>query len=77
MIGILEYAHLRETFVDSISICFFQQYSPFPSSEKECFHVAEGIFDVMAVFNATNEYVLYYHSGSKTIRWYTTFITSN
>ena len=30
--------------------------------------VAEGIFDVMAVFNATNEYVLYYHSGRKTIR---------
>ena len=27
-----------------------------------------GIFDVMAVFNATNEYVLYYHSGRKTIR---------
>merc|ERR1712113_1544 len=30
--------------------------------------VAEGIFDVMAVFNATNEYVLYYHSGRKTLR---------
>ncbi|XP_023324790.1 NACHT and WD repeat domain-containing protein 2 [Eurytemora carolleeae] len=30
--------------------------------------VAEGIFDVVAVFNATNEYVLYYHSGKKTIR---------
>merc|ERR1712013_890916 len=30
--------------------------------------VAEGIFDVMAVFNATMEYVLYYHSGRKTIR---------
>lgn len=30
--------------------------------------VSEGIFDVMAVFNATNEYVLYYHSGRKTIR---------
>jgi hypothetical protein len=30
--------------------------------------VAEGIFDVMAVFNATNEFVLYYHSGRKTIR---------
>ena len=28
----------------------------------------QGIFDVMAVFNATNEYVLYYHSGRKTIR---------
>ena len=30
--------------------------------------MAEGIFDVMAVFNATMEYVLYYHSGRKTIR---------
>ena len=30
--------------------------------------VAEGIFDVVAMFNATNEYVLYYHSGKKTIR---------
>ena len=30
--------------------------------------VAEGIFDVLAVFNATNEFVLYYHSGRKTIR---------
>jgi WD40 repeat protein len=30
--------------------------------------VSEGIFDVMATFNATNEYVLYYHSGRKTIR---------
>ena len=30
--------------------------------------VAEGIFDVFAVFNATSEYVLYYHSGRKTIR---------
>ena len=30
--------------------------------------VAEGIFDVIAIFNATNEYVLYYHSGRKTIR---------
>ena len=33
--------------------------------------VAEGIFDVFAVFNATNEYVLYYHSGRKTIRAFT------
>jgi DNA topoisomerase IB len=31
--------------------------------------VAEGIFDVFAVFNATSEYVLYYHSGRKTIRY--------
>ena len=30
--------------------------------------VAEGIFDVLAIFNETNEYVLYYHSGRKTIR---------
>ena len=30
--------------------------------------IAEGIFDVLAVFNATNEYILYYHSGRKTIR---------
>ena len=30
--------------------------------------MAEGIFDVLAVFNATNEFVLYYHSGRKTIR---------
>ena len=30
--------------------------------------VAEGIFDVIAMFNATDEYVLYYHSGRKTVR---------
>ena len=30
--------------------------------------ISEGIFDVMAVFNATNEFVLYYHSGRKTLR---------
>ena len=30
--------------------------------------IAEGIFDVIAVFTRTNEYVLYYHSGRKTIR---------
>ena len=30
--------------------------------------IAEGIFDVIATFNQTNEYVLYYHSGRKTIR---------
>ena len=30
--------------------------------------VAEGIFDVLAIFNETNEYILYYHSGRKTIR---------
>ena len=33
--------------------------------------MAEGIFDVFGVFNATNEYVLYYHSGRKTIRAFT------
>ena len=30
--------------------------------------IAEGIFNVIATFNQTNEYVLYYHSGRKTIR---------
>ena len=30
--------------------------------------IAEGIFDVIATFTKTNEYVLYYHSGRKTIR---------
>ena len=30
--------------------------------------VAEGIFNVISKFNATNEYVLYYHSGRKTLR---------
>ena len=30
--------------------------------------IAEGIFNVICKFNATNEYVLYYHSGRKTIR---------
>ncbi len=35
--------------------------------------VAEGIFDVFAVFNATGEYVLYYHSGRKTIRLTATY----
>ena len=30
--------------------------------------ISEGIFDVIAIFNQTNEYVLYYHSGRKTIR---------
>jgi len=30
--------------------------------------IAEGIFDVIATFSKTNEYVLYYHSGRKTIR---------
>ena len=31
--------------------------------------IAEGIFDVIARFTKTNEYVLYYHSGRKTIRY--------
>ena len=30
--------------------------------------VAEGIFNVIAQFNETDEYVLYYHSGKKTLR---------
>ena len=30
--------------------------------------VAEGIFHVIAQFNETDEYVLYYHSGKKTLR---------
>ena len=30
--------------------------------------IAEGIFTVICKFNATNEYVLYYHSGRKTLR---------
>ena len=30
--------------------------------------IAEGIFNIISKFNATNEYVLYYHSGRKTLR---------
>lgn len=30
--------------------------------------VAEGVFTVISMFNRTDEYVLYYHSGRKTIR---------
>jgi hypothetical protein len=30
--------------------------------------IAEGIFNVICKFNETNEYVLYYHSGRKTLR---------
>ena len=30
--------------------------------------IAEGIFDVIATFTKTNEYVLYYHTGRRTIR---------
>ena len=32
------------------------------------FQIAEGIFNVICKFNETNEYVLYYHSGRKTLR---------
>ena len=40
--------------------------------------IAEGIFDVIAMFSQTNDYVLYYHSGRKTIRSQTLNInTSN
>eukprot|EP00095_Tigriopus_kingsejongensis_P001882 maker-scaffold70_size417918-snap-gene-3.18 protein:Tk01882 transcript:maker-scaffold70_size417918-snap-gene-3.18-mRNA-1 annotation:"leucine-rich repeat and wd repeat-containing protein kiaa1239-like" len=30
--------------------------------------IAEGIFNVICKFNETNEYILYYHSGRKTLR---------
>ena len=30
--------------------------------------VAEGVFTVICMFNQTDEYVLYYHSGKKTLR---------
>ena len=30
--------------------------------------IAEGIFNVKCMFNETTEYVLYYHSGRKTLR---------
>ena len=30
--------------------------------------IAEGIFNVICKFSETNEYVLYYHSGRKTLR---------
>lgn len=30
--------------------------------------VAEGVFTVNCMFNKTDEYVLYYHSGKKTLR---------
>lgn len=30
--------------------------------------VAEGVFTIISMFNRTDEYVLYYHSGRKTIR---------
>lgn len=30
--------------------------------------VAEGVFSVICMFNKTDEYVLYYHSGKKTLR---------
>ncbi|CAH1405153.1 unnamed protein product [Nezara viridula] len=34
--------------------------------------VAEGVFTVICMFNRTDEYVLYYHSGKKTIRVFRT-----
>ncbi|BES94311.1 NAHypothetical proteinT domain [Nesidiocoris tenuis] len=34
--------------------------------------VAEGVFTVICMFNKTDEYVLYYHSGKKTIRVFRT-----
>lgn len=34
--------------------------------------IAEGIFNVICKFNASNEYVLYYHSGRKTLRVFRT-----
>ncbi|CAL8088660.1 unnamed protein product [Orchesella dallaii] len=34
--------------------------------------VAEGVFTIMCMFNRTNEYVLYYHGGRKTIRVFRT-----
>ena len=34
---------------------------------------AEGIFNVICKFNATNEYVMYYHSGRKTLRIFRVF----
>lgn len=30
--------------------------------------VAEGVFTIICMFNKTDEYVLYYHSGRKTLR---------
>jgi hypothetical protein len=30
--------------------------------------VEEGVFTVICMFNQTDEYVLYYHSGKKTLR---------
>ncbi|CAF1183817.1 unnamed protein product [Rotaria sp. Silwood1] len=34
--------------------------------------VAEGVFDVMAFFTPTNEHVIYYHKGKRTIRVFRT-----
>ncbi|KAH1018594.1 hypothetical protein HUJ05_006333 [Dendroctonus ponderosae] len=34
--------------------------------------VAEGVFTIICVFNKTDEYVLYYHSGRKTLRVFRT-----
>ena len=34
--------------------------------------VAEGVFDVIAFFTPTNEHVIYYHKGKRTIRVFRT-----
>nr|XP_022901616.1 uncharacterized protein LOC111414493 [Onthophagus taurus] len=34
--------------------------------------VAEGVFTIICMFNSTDEYVLYYHSGKKTLRVFRT-----
>ncbi|XP_056633882.1 NACHT and WD repeat domain-containing protein 2 [Diorhabda sublineata] len=34
--------------------------------------VAEGVFSIICLFNSTDEYVLYYHSGKKTLRVFRT-----
>lgn len=34
--------------------------------------VAEGVFTIICLFNKTDEYVLYYHSGRKTLRVFRT-----
>ncbi|VEN46892.1 unnamed protein product, partial [Callosobruchus maculatus] len=34
--------------------------------------VAEGVFSIICLFNKTDEYVLYYHSGRKTLRVFRT-----
>ncbi|KAG5873460.1 hypothetical protein JTB14_007226 [Gonioctena quinquepunctata] len=36
--------------------------------------VAEGVFSIICLFNETDEYVLYYHSGRKTLRVFRTLM---